>query len=251
MNIDVSNIGKLKKKIIGCEAVIEEMQPLFPPDIPYEILDFGLHFRPEKLKNALQEAIDKSAEDAEVLLLGYGLCSNGAVGLKAPETATLVIPKVHDCIAIFLGSHAAYMEKKKEENGTFFLAKGFIEVGDTPLDEYKRTVERYGKNVADRVMATMFAHYKRTLFINTGYKDIDKYRKYTQRLARQFKMQYEEVRGSRNFIKKILYGPWDEEFIIVRPGETIVLEQFLNQASKKINYGFYQCSFTQPWMGIY
>ena len=112
------------KKIIACAAVLEEMLPILPPEIGYEILDFGLHFRPENLKNTLQEAIDKSANDAEILILGYGLCSNGAVGLKAPETVTLVIPKVHDCIAIFLGSHAAYMEQMKKEKGTFFLAKG-------------------------------------------------------------------------------------------------------------------------------
>ena len=82
------------------------MLPVLPPDIAYEILDFGLHFRPKRLKNALREVIDKSANDAVTLILGYGLCSNGTAGLKAPEATRLVIPKVHDCIAIFLGSHA-------------------------------------------------------------------------------------------------------------------------------------------------
>ena len=220
---------KSKKKIIACAAVLEEMLPVLPAEIDYEILDFGLHFRPENLKNTLQEAIDKSANDAEILILGYGLCSNGAVGLKAPETATLVIPKVHDCIAIFLGSHAAYMQKMKEEKGTFFLAKGFIEAGDTPLEEYQRTVRRHGKDVADRVMKTMFAHYKRILFVNTGHDEIGKYRDHAQRVAKQLNLRYEEMRGSRVLIKKMIHGPWDEEFIIAKPGETITLEQFLKK----------------------
>ena len=220
---------KPTKKIIACAAVLEEIMPILPPDISYEMLDFGLHFRPENLKNTLQEAIDKSAKDAEILILGYGLCSNGAVGLKAPETATIVIPKVHDCIAIFLGSHAAYMQELKEEKGTFFLAKGFIEVGDTPLEEYGRTVERHGKEIADRVMKIMFAHYKRILFVNTGHNEIGKYRDHAQRVAKQLHLRYEEMRGSRVLIKKMIHGPWDEEFIIAKPGETITLEQFLKK----------------------
>ncbi len=220
---------KPTKKIIACAAVLEEMMPILPPDISYEMLDFGLHFRPENLKNTLQEAIDKSAKDAEILILGYGLCSNGAVGLKAPETATIVIPKVHDCIAIFLGSHDAYMQRLKEEKGTFFLAKGFIEVGDTPLEEYRRTVERHGKEIADRVMKTMFAHYKRILFVNTGHNEIGKYRDHAQRVAKQLNLRYEEMKGSRVLINKMIHGPWDEEFIVAKPGETITLEQFLKK----------------------
>ena len=218
-----------KKKIIACAAVIEEMLPVLPPDMAYEILDFGLHFKPENLKNALQEVIDKSANDAETLILGYGLCSNGVVGLKAPKTARLVIPKVHDCIAIFLGSHDAYQKELEKERGTFFLGKGFIEVGDTPLEEYHRTVERHGKENADRVMKAMFGHYKRILFVNTGHDEVGKYRDHAQATAKQLDLRYEEMKGSRALIKKIIYGPWDEDFIIAEPGETIALMQFLDE----------------------
>jgi len=218
-----------RKKIIACAAVIEEMLPVLPSDISYEILDFGLHFRPENLKNVLQEAIDRSARDADTLILGYGLCSNGAVGLKAPGTARLVIPKVHDCIAIFLGSHEAYLRQMEKERGTFFLAKGFIEVGDTPLEEYRRTIERHGKAAADRVMRTMFAHYKRILFVNTGHNHIAKYRAHARETAKMLDLRYEEMKGSRVFIQKIIEGPWDEEFIVAGPGETITLEQFLKE----------------------
>ena len=227
--INLNNMADSKKKIIACAAVIEEMLPVLPPEITYEILDFGLHFRPENLKHVLQEAIDRSARDADTLILGYGLCSNGAIGLKAPETARLVIPRVHDCIAIFLGSHDAYLQELEKEKGTFFLAKGFIEVGDTPLEEYRRTSERHGREAADRVMRTMFAHYKRILFVNTGHNPIGKYRTHARQTAEMLHLRYEEMNGSRVFIRKIIHGPWDEEFIVAGPGQTITLEQFLRE----------------------
>jgi hypothetical protein len=218
-----------KKKIIGCAAVVEEMLPLLPSDLAYEILDFGLHLRPSNLKSALQKAIDASAQDVDTIILGYGLCSNGAVGLKAPKTTTLVIPRVHDCIALFLGSHEAYKQQLKAEAGTFFLAKGFIEVGDTPLDEYKRTVERYGKERADRVMRTMFGHYTRVLFINTGHQDLGKCREHSRQMAQQFGLRYEETKGSRVFLEKLIRGPWGKDFILVEPDETVTIEQFLKE----------------------
>ena len=204
-------MAKQKKKIIACAAVIEEMLPVLPPDITYEILDFGLHFRPENLQKILQETIDKTAHDADTLILGYGLCSNGVVGLKAPENARLVIPRVHDCIAIFLGSHKEYLRQMKEETWTFFLAKGFIEVGDTPLEEYHRTVERHGKKNADRVMKAMFGHYKRILFVNTGHNEVAKYQDHAKRTAQLLNLRYEEMKGSRDLIKRIIDGPWGDD----------------------------------------
>lgn len=216
-----------RTKIIACAAVMEEMLPLLPPHISYVTLDFGLHQRPSGLKDALQEAIDASAQEAERIILGYGLCSNGALGLKAPENATLVIPRVHDCIALFLGSHASYKQQLKDEAGTYFLAKGYIEAGDTVLDEYRRILERYGRDMADRVIKTMFGHYTRILFINTGHDDLRKYREHGLRMAQQFGLRFEEVKGERTLIRKLIYGPWDDDLIVVKPGQTVNLEEFL------------------------
>ncbi len=216
-----------RKKIIACAAVLEEMLPVLPPEVAYSALDMGLHSRPESLKRALQEAIDRSARDANVLILGYGLCSKGAVGLRAPETATLVIPKVHDCIAILLGSHECYLQEMTKEKGTYFLSKGFVEAGGTPLDEYRQSVERFGKKGADRVMKAMFCHYKRLLFVNTGHTEISRYVDHAKAAARQLGLRYEEARGSRALMNKMIHGPWDEEFIVVEPGKTITLGQFL------------------------
>ena len=86
--------------IIACATVIEEMLSHLPPGVDYSVLDFGLHVSPEGLRDALQEAIDDSANSADTILLGYGLCSQAVVGLRA-NGCTLVVPKVDDCIAIF------------------------------------------------------------------------------------------------------------------------------------------------------
>ena len=214
-------------KIIACAAVMEEMLPILPPDISHMTLDFRLHLRPSSLKDALQEAIDASAHEVDTIILGYGLCSNGALGLKAPENTTLVIPRVHDCIALFLGSHVSYKQHLKDQAGTYFLAKGYIEAGDTILDEYRRISDRYGREKADRVMKTMFGHYTRVLFIDTGQNDLRRYREHGLHMAQQFGLRFEEVKGSGALIHKLIHGPWDDDLIVVEPAQIVKLEEFL------------------------
>lgn len=71
------------------------------------------------------------------------------VGLRAAG-ASLVIPRVDDCISIFLGSRDAYRAQASSEPGTYYLIKGWIEVGGGPFEEHKRLIEKYGKQKADR-----------------------------------------------------------------------------------------------------
>lgn len=199
--------------------------PFLPVDVPYEVLDFGLHLNPAALKNVLQEKIDETSRSADVLLLGYGLCSMAVVGLKA-TTATLVIPRTDDCIAIFLGSCNAYKEQASKEPGTYYLTKGWIEVGDTPFEEHKLLIEKYGEAKAERMTRLMLKNYKRLAFINTGQYEIERYREYARDTSDKFGLRFEEIEGSSDLVKKMIFGPWDGEFVVVSPGETVTYQDF-------------------------
>jgi hypothetical protein len=221
-----------RTKVIACATVIEEMLPLMPPGVDYRVLDFGLHVNPEALKHALQEAIDAWATSAEMILLGYGLCSQAVVGLRAKD-CTLVVPKVDDCIAIFLGSGKAYRAQSRAEPGTYYLTKGWIEAGDSPFNEYDSLVEQYGEEKAQWLMGKILKNYTRLALINTGQYELERYRDYSRRTAGRFGLRYEEIPGSNTLIKKMLHGPWDDEFVVARPGETISYLDFKGTKSKK------------------
>ena len=215
-----------RRLLIACATVIEEMSPFLPQDVPSEILDFGLHLRPNHLKQALQVKIDEASERADVLLLGYGLCSMAVVGLHA-TTAHLVIPRVDDCIAIFLGSCKAYKEQTQKEPGTYYLTKGWIEVGDSPFSEYQRLIEKYGEAKAERMIRLMLRNYTRLGFINTGQYEIDRYRDYARKTAEKFNLRFEEIGGSPALVKKMVFGPWDDEFLVLAPGQTVQYTDFV------------------------
>lgn len=224
-----------RTKVIACAVVIEEMLPLMPPNMEYEVLDLSLHFSPAALKSALQNAVNASAAGTDNILLGYGLCSKAVVGLKA-EGCTLVMPRVDDCIAIFLGSQAAYKQQLYSVPGTYYLTKGWMKEACTPFGEYDILVERYGEEKARWLLNQILKHFTRLAFINTGPYKLEDCMARAQCTAERFGLQYEEIQGSDTLIKKMLYGPWDDDFVIAASGKTISFLDF-----KKVEPPSCQC----------
>lgn len=213
-------------KIIACASVIEEMLPFLPANIRYEEMEPGLHINADKLRNAIQAIIDDSSEEFENIVLGFGLCSMAAVGLKASRSR-LIIPRVDDCIGLFLGSQESYKKQIEKEHGTYFLSKGWIDAGVTLVEEFKQVEERMGKEAADIVKERMLKGYTRLAFIDMGHENLGPYRDFSKKAAAELGLRFEEIRGTPILIRKMIFGPWDEKnFITVQPGERISLGDF-------------------------
>lgn len=211
--------------VMACATVIEEMLPMLPEGMDYQVFEFGLHVNPGKLRETLQAAIDKAGNQYDTILLGYGLCSQALIGIRATG-CTLVLPKVDDCIAIFLGSRQAYLDQVSNEPGTYYLTKGWIEVGDTPFSEFDYMSQRFGKERAERMFHLMLANYKRLALINTGLYELEQYRDYACQVANRFDLSYEEIPGSTTLIQKLISGVWGSEFVVVCPGQEISYQDF-------------------------
>jgi len=218
-------------KIIACQTVGEELKPLLPENFEMEVLEYALHNIPEELHTRLQAAIDRTDPSCDTILIGYGLCANAIVGIKS-RNFRLVIPRADDCIALFLGSRAAYQEQFRKAPGTFYLTRGWIECGEDPYTEYCAMREIYGSDKAYRITKKYIANYTRLALITSENGDSEAYRKYARMVADYFDLEYEEISGSDKFLRNFLNGKWDEDFVIVRPGETIRYDMFYKLESQ-------------------
>ena len=195
-------------------------------------LEYGLHSIPKHLKQVVQEEIDR-IESPSLVVLGYGLCGNGLNEIRAGKH-TLVIPRADDCIAIFMGSRQRYMTQFKQNPGTYYLTKGWFEVGSDPLSEYEKLVEKYGAETADWLMEQQYQHYKRLLFIAHHQEDLEAYRPRALEVAAycdRFGMVYEEYIGSEDFLDQIAVAldtqeNWPSNFVVVPPGGILQQEMF-------------------------
>ena len=59
---------------------------------------------------------------------------------------------------------------------------------------------------------------------------LESHRQQGRENARFFNLRYEEIQSSLQFFKKILHGPWDEDFILLPPGREAKQEMFSGNA---------------------
>lgn len=212
----------MKLKIIGCQSVKEEIISL-SPNANMEFLNYSLHGSPDKLNQELNKRITDNKE-ADAILLAYGLCSNAVVGLSGGKQK-IVIPAVHDCIAMLLGSSTEYYKKFDSAPDTFYLSRGWIDYGSDPMKEVFQYSKKYGEVNGKWVVQEMYKNYKRIVFIDTGVCSKEHFL-YARKVADFMSWEYEEIKGSLDLLKKLVSCQWDEDFIITPPGREIVQSSF-------------------------
>jgi N-methylhydantoinase A/oxoprolinase/acetone carboxylase beta subunit len=208
-------------------------------DIGVKFLEGGLHDRPNVLREKLQEAVDEISASGlcDRIVIGYGVCGRGSVGLQTRDIS-IVIPKVHDCIALFLGGDAAYRREFKKYPGTYYISAGWYEEKTEPLSQRKRSayygdeklnydelVEKYGESAAKdtfQFLSTWQKNYQRAAFIKTGAKTSPKYEKYAREMAEEYGWKYEKILGDQSLIQKLLTaGETTDEILVVPPNHVV------------------------------
>jgi hypothetical protein len=216
------------KVIIACEVMQPELEKVRPENgVEIRYLKQGLHRTPDQLRHLIQEQIDQVAEDASRIILGYGLCSNGIVGVKA-RRQELIVPRAHDCISLFMGSAAAYEKAFRSRPGTYYLSPGWVAVNQDPLGIVEEDyMPRLGRDTAMWVMEEELKHYTHIVLIVNGASDVGPLRERGLENARVLNKQYDEIEASLEYFIKIVNGPYPEEdFIILKPGEEITQDMF-------------------------
>ena len=211
--------------LIGCETIITEALPFLDRPISFEAVEAGLHADAARLTTALRAATARADGRFDPIILGYGLCANAVVGIKT-EKSTLIVPRVDDCIAAMLGSSATYRAVMKENPGAFFLSRGWIISGITPLDEFRQLSERYGEARARRLQKQMFRHYQQLVYVDTKGDDDSGYEAQASAVAGHMELAYQKIKGTADLLKTMVQGPWDDRFIVCPPGRAIALSDF-------------------------
>jgi len=214
-----------KVKLICCKTMMEEVERIKPEGMPVEYMEYALHRTPEKLRQELQKRIDAEKE-ADILVFIYGYCSRGLEGLKARDK-TLVIPRVHDCISLLLGSREKYDQEFGEGPGTYYLSKGWVDQKADPLQEYQEYAKKYGEENARWVTEEMYKNYKRVAFIDTNLPGSEEYEEYARKVAAFLGVEFMRIQGVSDFFEKLIGQDWDRDCIVVFPGEKSKYHDFM------------------------
>lgn len=219
--------------VVGCRMLQSALEPLLaklPGITGAQYLDYGLHTLPVWMTPQLQAAID-SAQEPGIILMGYGLCGNGLVGLEAGPH-TLVIPRTDDCIGILFGSQQNFLAYHRRHPATYYLSEGWLESGYHPVGQFKEWSEQYGEERARRVIDQMYGNYERVMLIAFTADQLARYRPQAQAVADFMGVAYEETIGRPTLLERLIRqieepGPTDDDFVIVPPGGVVQQQDFI------------------------
>ncbi|MBR0026533.1 MAG: DUF1638 domain-containing protein [Clostridia bacterium] len=216
----------MKEVIIACAMLEDEVNLAMRETgctLPVIWLERGLHEFPEKLRAELLRQLEQT--DADTVLLAYGLCGNALVDVGSAK-ARLVIPRFDDCVRMLLSGetcprymgdcHALYF------TGSWFRSDRFIG------KEYKKCEARMGEKRTRKVYRKMFENYREVRLIDTGAYCLDDYQAEAEETAELFGLGCSREQGTIRILKKLFAREWDDEFLILPPGEKFRTEQFLD-----------------------
>jgi hypothetical protein len=176
---------------------------------------------------AVQEEINKAAHRRRLYVLATVSRSNGLGAAHPPARGH---SRAHDCISLFLGSLERYQEEHGKEPGTYYLTKGWIDEGKSPLGILAEYTQRYGKETAEWVIREELKNYKRIAVVDSGNGISEEHRAHARENARFLNLRYEEIKGSLDYFARMLREPWGKDFLILRPGQEVKQEFFLENS---------------------
>jgi len=238
--------------VVGCgifKNEIEFLKPRIASRLDFYWLPQRLHSKPLELRKLIQGEVDRvdgSGNPYDGIILLYGLCSKGSMGICSARYP-VAVPKTQDCIGILLGSNDQYARHFREKPGTYWFTKGWFETGFNPgkksgqdgvFDFYRERYIEYRKKFSEETSRYLInewdqrwiGNYTTLAFIDWGMKENQKLRKRAEESARNLGLEFEDIQGDPSLVLDLLNGKWTEggPVLVVPPGHKVMPSYDIN-----------------------
>ena len=213
--------------LIACEMLWDELHLAMERtgiEYPTIWLDKGLHDTPEKLRNALQDKMSQ-LEEYDTILLAMALCGGALDGVSCAH-ATLAVPRFDDCIRMILSTEPGV--RNAADARSLYYTRQWLDSAGHLTRQQEEYIQRYGEKKGRKIMKLMLANYKSYRMVETGAYDLAEWEDRARADAAALELEYGTQAGTVRVLEKLLRQEFDEEFLVVGPGETLTQRMFLD-----------------------
>lgn len=204
----------MKTVIISCRTLERELTAALAEagaDTPVYFLPEELHNSPPKLREYLQDLLDRLGNVERVALCVSG-CGGGTKGLLA-SNAELVIPKTADCLDILLSGG------EKRPAGAIFLTESWVRFMQNSSLDLDKLTAKLGREEAEASLRRIYKGFEQFYIIDTGAYDVAPVEEYIRPLVEIVGGELRYMRGKFELLRKLAAGDIDDDFYVVPKGE--------------------------------
>jgi hypothetical protein len=218
---------------------VERLAAESPHEVSVASLSAALHAEPASLRARIQASIDAVRPGPDAVVLAYGLCGGATAGIEA-RGVPVVLPRAHDCATIFLGSRERYEREHDSTPGTYWYTRDQLERGNALkgwlLGDAARSEDaiatraeyeaRFGADNADHLMSVLgewHTRYERGAYLDSGFDESDEAAERARAESESRGWRFERVPTDLGLMRRLLWGDWDDDFAVVRPGERLAM----------------------------
>lgn len=217
----------MKTVLFACRMLEEEVTAVLRESktaAEIEWFEKGLHNSPDRLRGELQRRIDALPDDVDRILLTFGYCGGCLVGLHS--RATIVIPRVDDCITLLLGSFSRRLTFSNHGSGTYFLTNAWMDSDHSIASEYDYAIRRYGETAGRQIFNLMFHNYSVVTLLDTGLSPLEDARRKSEEIADALGLDFKIVPATLDYLRELVHGPWPKErYVVLSPGRSLTASE--------------------------
>lgn len=208
--------------ILACSAMsihVAAAQKTMNTDFPVIEVDSSLHENPSKMRQKIIETLEQMEKSIDTALVAMGFCGGSWEDIATDKR--IVIPRVDDCITLLLHTDDTWYPNLKQ-CGHLYL-RDDIEGKFSPKSIKKNLCSQYGDSEGSFVFRTWFGSYTNADIIDTGAYDChsEAYLLEAMENADLMEATLDYVPGSNLILEKLVSGRWDQQFLVIEPGNTV------------------------------
>ncbi len=192
--------------VICCRVLEKEIRVVvrdFPEVTHIEVMDWGLHIKPDILLDTLTKQIKAIESKVDAVMLGYGRCQ-ALDRLRDDFAVPVVYPEGEDCIGVLLGQKQ-YEKELKQTAGTWFLTPGWTELGMAFIFKELQVQSMAAKGHDPLEIAhRMLQDFSRALLIDMHLNDDDEIMQKARSIATEFGWHLDMTNGSLYYLRRAL-----------------------------------------------